>query len=507
MKQNGNSLDPEGLTSDFYLKLSADLCTPLSIIMRASLKTQEVPKAWKVANVCAIHKKGVTCDPNNYRPISLTVIACKIMERLIADNLLAYLHLHNAISVEQHGFLAKHCTETQLLETFNEWTTALDNHMQIDCVFIDFKKAFDSVCHNKLLLKLAAYGITGNLLGWMKSFLTDRKQRVHVNNCYSDWADVTSSVPQGSVLGPILFLLYINDLTDVVHGCKIKLFADDVKVYWIFESKNIVTNVLQQCLDAIWQWSVIWQLPISCNKCFTMHFGINNVKNVYKFGHFDIKSECDVKDLGVFVSNNLKSSYHCIKLIDKTKRLCSLIFRCLKSRDPECLIKAYKSYILPILEYNSCVWSPYLVKDIDGVESVQRNFTWRLFKRCGLTDVPYNDRLLYLNLPSLELRRIYKDLVMCYKIVHGDVALNLPDFFMYSNNERTRGHNLRFFKKRFNLDVRKFYFCNRIVDIWNCLPCECVLSENIYRFKQSIMLCDFTMYLRGSHKRTIEVPG
>ena len=128
--------------------------------------------------------------------------------------------------------------------------------MLVDCVFIDFKKAFDSVCHNKLLIKLAAYGINGNLLGWINSFLSGRKQRVLVNNCYSEWSNVISSVPQGSVLGPILFLLYINDIVDIVHGCKIKLFADDIKVFWVHDIKSKSINVLQICLDKISDWSI-----------------------------------------------------------------------------------------------------------------------------------------------------------------------------------------------------------------------------------------------------------
>jgi hypothetical protein len=148
--------------------------------MQVSMDTHELPHTWKTANVCAIHKKGATCDSNNYRPISLTVIACKIMERIIANNLLSYLHSHNFISTAQHGFLSHRSTETQLLEIFNDWVNAMDNHLLVDCVFIDFKKAFDSVCHSKLLLKLEAHGIKNNLLEWIKSFLSHRLQRVHL---------------------------------------------------------------------------------------------------------------------------------------------------------------------------------------------------------------------------------------------------------------------------------------------------------------------------------------
>ena len=169
------------------------------------MNSHTLPIAWKNAKICALHKKGITSDLNNYCPISLTVIACKIMERIIANDLLSHLKFINLISLEQHDFLECHSTKTQLLETLNEWTLAFDKHMLVDCVFIDFKKAFNSVCHNKLLIKMAACGINGNLLGWINSFLSDRKQRVLVNNCYSEWSYVISSIPQGFVLGPIFF--------------------------------------------------------------------------------------------------------------------------------------------------------------------------------------------------------------------------------------------------------------------------------------------------------------
>ena len=237
-----------------------------------------------------------------------------------------------------------------------------------------------------------------------------------------------------------------------------------------------------------------------------MHFGVNNPQTVYKFGNTVIKRECDVKDLGVYINNSLKSSFHCNKLVDKTKRLCSMIFRCLKSRDPMCLMTAYKSYILPILEYNSTVWSPHFIKDIDSIESVQRHFTWRLFKRCRLPYMSYNDRLTMLQLPSLELRRMHIDLIMCYKIVHGYVALNLSNFFVLSNNVNTRGHRYKFFKKPFRLDLCKHFFGNRVVNIWNILPDACISAKSINCFKHNLITCDFSMFMKGSHKRTTEVP-
>jgi len=246
--------------------VASTLAQPLSLLFTASLDLSAIPDIWKAAVVTPVFKKGSPTAASNYRPISLTCIVCKVMESIIKDKLIAYLLEKKLITKQQHGFLAKHSTCSQLLECVNDWTIELNVRHSVDVAYIDFQKAFDSVVGSKLGHKLISYGISGSLLDWLSAFLSDRVQTVKVNNRFSDYVSVKSGVPQGSVLGPVLFLLYVNDLVDLFGpGLTAKMFADDVKIYAVINDVND-TVTFQAGLDALDAWSIDWQLPISLNK-------------------------------------------------------------------------------------------------------------------------------------------------------------------------------------------------------------------------------------------------
>ena len=261
----------------FLLKsLSEELSHPISMIFNKSLSEGYVPSQWKEAEVTAIHKKGDKNKPNNYRPVSLSCILCKILESFISENIQNYMEQYHLFNDAQHGFRRQRSCVTQLLDVMNTLTNLIDNNYNVDILYLDFSKAFDTVPHKRLLYKLNSYGIEGNLLKWIESFLTNRKQRVKVNGEYSDYAPVTSGIPQGSILGPLLFIIFINDLPEGVSNfCKI--FADDTKLFGTTDNHLSIQNDL----NLLMKWSEDWQLKFNVDKCNVLHIGKNNPKNDY----------------------------------------------------------------------------------------------------------------------------------------------------------------------------------------------------------------------------------
>ena len=240
------------------------------------------------------------------------------MERIINTHLIDYLLRNNLISKHQHGFLVRHSTCTNLLETINDWTIALDNHLKTDAIYIDFQKAFDSVSHPKLLTKLSSYNIRGDLFAWIAAFLNHRSQQVIINNCLSNTICITSGVPQGSVLGPTLFLLYINDLTDVFinFNCAVKLYADDAKLYSSYQLGDY-SPVLVNATEHFTEWSKIWQLRIANNKCIAHRVSTIKTSANYDYiinGHKLQWSNC-TRDLGVYMDTDLKFVEHISKIV------------------------------------------------------------------------------------------------------------------------------------------------------------------------------------------------
>ena len=234
-----------------------------------------VPSVWKEAYVKPIHKSGNVWNVQNYRPISLTCVCAKVMESIVSEQLMSYLLDNGLITKSQHGFLAKRSTCSNLLETFQDWVMALNGRADIDVAFVDFAKAFDSVSHVKLLHKLRGYGVQFELLGWISSFLEHRSQRVMVGSALSGAVPVRSGVVQGSVLGPLLFICFINDVTSTLDGnASYQLYADDLKLY--SEVELGVPNSVAASLDKLKTWSEMWQLGINCNKCSVMHLGNTN---------------------------------------------------------------------------------------------------------------------------------------------------------------------------------------------------------------------------------------
>ena len=331
-----------------------------------------LPDEWKHADITPLHKKGSKSSRENYRPISPTSIACKIGEKIVFDRMIKFWREIDLINNNQFGFLRGRSTATQLLSTFNDWAKSRHLSTPTDVIFLDLAKAFDSVPHERLLLKLKSNGIDGSLLNWLRHFLVGRKQRVVVRGFCSDWSCVTSGTPQGTILGPLLFLLYINDITECISST-VKLYADDTKIYREIIDPIIDCQILQDDLNNLSEWARKWQLRFNADKCESMR--ITHSRDRSETNYFLEKPLKDVhnfKDLGVTITKDLSWGNHIGITVNKANKVLGSIKRSVGTADTNVFSMLYKSLVRPILEYAVPVWCPYLVKDIHALENVQR---------------------------------------------------------------------------------------------------------------------------------------
>ena len=418
------SLGPDGISSRILKEGLDSISYALTKIFNKSLTDSEVPVDWKIANVVPIFKKGDKESIGNYRPISLTSVVCRIMEKAIKHELVGFLNKYELIHKTQHGFTKNRSCLTNLLEYIEYVTNIVDKGDSADVIYLDFSKAFDKVSHSKLIRKLWRFGIRGNLLNWIRSWLIGRKQRVVLNGEESDWTDVTSGVPQGSVLGPLLFILYANDL-ELGIDCRVFKFADDTKM--IVRVRNVHDNIkCQKNLDKLVGWSDRNDMQFNESKCSVLHIGSNNPKFNYSMNGVWLESSDVEKDLGVYVDNKLKFSKQCLDARNKANRMLGFISRNVAHRSKEVIKTLYNAYVRPHLEYCVQAWSPHYQKDLTMLEKVQRRAT-RLVS--GLKRLDYETRLKELNMFSLERRYKRGDMIEVYKIFTGLDDLKLEDFF------------------------------------------------------------------------------
>ena len=476
---------PDNLYPLVLKECHEQLALPLFIIFRKSLDEGSLPEDWKIANVTPIFKKGPRSEPGNYRPVSLTSQVCKIMESLIRGNLLRHVENFNLQTEHQHGFTRNKSCLSNLLETLEAWTEALDHGYGVDAVYLDYMKAFDRVPHKRLMEKLHGYGIHGKAHTWISDFLTKGKQRVVVKDATSEWIEVSSGVPQGSVLGPILFLLYVNELPEIVTS-GIKMFADDTKMFQVIRSQDDA-DVLQNNLDSLSEWSDKWLLRFNTSKCKVMHIGYRSSDREYNMLKPDGSGERAVldiseaeKDVGVWISRDLKPSTQCSKSVTKATNVLRSIRRAFRYWDKPSFTMLYKTYVRPHLEYCVQAWSPYFIKDMKLIESVQRRAT-RLVP--SLKHFPYEERLKALDLYSMESRRLRGVIIETFKILKGFTKVDYTQFFTLAETSRTRGHPLKLLKPRARLGVRQHFFSHRVVDPWNRLSEKCVAAKTVLDFK------------------------
>ena len=454
------------------------ICVPLAMLFRKSLDSGTVPHDWTLARIVPIHKKGCKQDAGNYRPVSLTSVVCKVLESLIRDAILQHLDSNNLLSNTQHGFRPKRSCSTQLVDVLDSWSKAIEEQSALDILYLDFRKAFDSVSHRLLLYKLSCYGISGKLHAWVKAFLTARQQQVVLKGAASDWIKVDSGVPQGSVLGPLLFLLYINDLPDTVQ-CPLRMFADDTKMFSQVEDEQDASR-LQEDLEALSVWSDTWMMPFNEDKCSILHVGHANQGYQYTMNSKPITSTQVEKDLGVLVDSELKFRQQAASVVAKATQVLAVIRRSFALIDEVTLPLLFKSLVRPHLEYGNLIWGPHNRTDQKLIERVQRRAT-RLVSR--LRHLPYQERLRSLRLPSLYYRRKRGDMIFTYQLFHDGVDADPEDFFCLASDSITRGHPFKVQKPTATCRVRRSAYAVRVVNDWNSLPTKVVCAPTVSAFK------------------------
>ena len=417
------------------------------------------------------------------------------MESVIKDQLLSYLYSKKLISKQQHAFIKSHSTVTNLLECTHDWAVSVHGGHAVDVIYIDFSRAFDSVVHTKLIYKLSNFGISGDLLQWIEAFLTNRQQCVVVEHCFSTFIPVLSGVAQGSVIGPLLFILYVDDICSICVGSNIihKLFADDLKLY-----SNIYTTSdsvhFQAVLDRLQQWCTDWQLKINTSKCNIIHFGHKNNKYKYFLNGSPIGAPETVTDLGVDVDPLLKFDSHINKIIKKSYSRIGVLFKGFATRDAQILKQAYITYIRPVLEYASSVWSPHLLKYINSIERVQKYFTKRI---PSLREYSYPERLALIGLEPLEVRRLKTDLILYYKSLHNLIAIPFNDYFnLQTNLCQTRSGGNRLIPSFCSTNRFANDFFNRAVNCFNALPVHVINSPTIISFKNALSSIDLSDFVK-----------
>ena len=486
---------PDEIMPRLIKTFNTSLIKPLTLLFNRSLQLGQVPNQWKMSNVSAIFKgKGSENDPSNYRPISITSCIGKILEKIIFKYLYNYLQENNILTKYQSGFRPKDSTVNQLLEIYHTIIENLDNQKDIKFIFCDVSKAFDKVWHKGLLHKLRKYGISGNMLNWLNSYLSGRQQRVKNEGFYSTWLSTNAGVPQGSVLGPYLFLLYINDITENIKT-NIRLFADDTSLYTVIENEDSI-HLLNEDLREIARWADDWLIILNPTKTKSMTFTRKHENNWPEavFNNIIIEDEKSHTHLGITLSSDATWGEHIQNIYNKAAYRLNIMRMLKYDLDRKSLNRFYISFIRPMLEYGNILWDNCTKQQSDLLESIQLDAA-RIIT--GLRKGTNHDMLYAeLGISSLASRRQDAKLIQFFKILNNEAPSYIDEiirnFKTHNNEYNLRNTNLRH-PTPSTTSYQKSFFISTI-DLWNNIDPELKNCTSLYSFKSTLK------------KRTIKPP-
>ena len=479
---------PDGIQPRLLKTAENELLEPLEIIFKRSLETGTVPADWKTGVVSPIFKKGAKGEPGNYRPVSLTSVPCKLLEGIIKNTIMSHLLSNKLIRNSQHGFMAGRSCTTNLVEFLDVATQLLDQGKAADLVYLDFAKAFDKVPRERLLAKLESKGITGNILQWIRNWLSGRTQRVKVREARSESSEVESGVPQGTVLGPVLFIIFIDDIDCVATLLEfISKFADDTKGLKSIESVEDCQK-MQETLNNLCDWAKKWGMKFNVKKCKIMYIGPGNPGHKYMMDGEELAKVDEERDIGVVVTKTLKPSRQCQQAANTAGAVLKQITRNFHYRDRKHFLKLYCQYVRPHLEFSVPAWSPWLHADINTLEKVQQRAMTMV---SGLQGRTYEERLQEVGMDSLEVRREHMDMTQVFKMLHGYDKVEVDKLFRKVNHTgaavtRRAADDLNLERPRCRLDVRQNSFAVRVTEGWNKLDSKTKRLSNVKSFKKAL---------------------
>ena len=491
------SRTPEKIPSFFIKRVSQSLIIPLTYLYNFSLTSNVIPYQWKSSLITPVFKKGSRKVPSNYRPIAQTSSFCRILESILFDQILAHLQTNSILSENQFGFIPHKSSCSQLLVCIHSWLSSFSNNNSTYVAYTDISKAFDSLNHRKLIHILTSIQLHNPLVAWIRNYLGNRTQRVVVNSVFSPSVTVASGIPQGSILGPLLFIIYMNDIITSPEisdsNSTFILFADDTKVF-----STDLSNI-QSSLSDFSSKLKSYQLQLAPHKCAILPFSKTPFDSLVQslpsvtINSIDLPYIDSIKDLGIYVSSNFKWEKHISKIVNLSLITSYQILKTFKTKNIWTLMKLYKTYIRPKLEYNTPIWNPYLLKNINTIESVQRRFTKIVCRRCSIVFNSYQNRLEKLKILSLQDRRIRNDLLLMFKILRGLSDISFSSYFKIQTSPYSlRGGETKIVPlESYSSPAWINSFFNRAPKYFNKLPPEISSARSLQSFKLKLKKLDF----------------
>ena len=480
----------DGISAKMLKAVAFTIAPSLTKLFNLSLSNGIIPSEWKTSTIVPVPKGPNRSSPSGYRPVSLLPIVSKTLEKHVSTLVRDHLAITTPIPSSQWGFMPEWSTISALITVVNEWLQALDEGNEICVIFFDVQKAFDSVPHIPLLNRLAEIELPPAIIRWLKNYLADRVQFVAIEGAQSDILPVISCVPQGSVLGPLLFITYINDIAALVsEGSKINMFADDIALYRIIKSP--LDYMLQKDINAIASSLHMKQLSLNKDKCCYLFISRKRSQLIQPpsltVDSNPLKRVQSYKYLGVLITADLTWSTHLQVISTKTRKLLSMFYRRFYSNSTSStMLKLYKSFIRPNLEYAAVLWNVYHSKDVAMLENVQK-FALRICTKSWNTS--YEDLLSASSLPKLSLRRHKLRLLHLYKIYHQLTFFPSAPVIPRQVRYNSRSINSKALNPIQTKSKQTYYsFFPRTITEWNSLPNDIVSKTTSVSFSNALKL-------------------